>query len=172
MVDIKIHNNERNRLASIKGVNDDFSGRLYAFDLFRNLIELSDCVSVCVRRNNYIISCLEQLKVLGQELRVHDLAASNDLFEISFYFDKGKAGDELLSILVDLWFAFQQPTFFLYLQKKDSSIISNHKMTHKQSWEEISDTFTSYVVFKGAEEDVIWIGRSETLKFEMKDLRI
>ena len=117
-MDIKTHKNENNQLLSIKGVDDDYKSKKYILKLLNKLIQFAGYVLIDVKRNNYQDSSIEKLKNESTSLGILNLKVDSNLFEISFSFDYSESKEELLSVLVDLWYCFQQPVYYFLHAKK------------------------------------------------------
>jgi hypothetical protein len=167
-MDIKIHKNENNQLLSIKGVDYDYQSKQYIFKLLNKLIQLAGYVLIKVRRNNYEHSSIDKLKKEGTSLGIKNLKVDSNLFEISFNFNTAKPKQELLPLIVDLWYCFQQPVYYFFTNEDSLEYNNEILLNNNFSWKEVVDLSSSYVMFKGAEEDVIWIGKSDELDFEIE----
>lgn len=166
-MDIKTHENENNQLLSIKGVDYDYQSKQYILRLLMKLSKCASCVLIHVKRNNYKDSAIDILKKEGTALGITNLEVDSKLFEISFSFNPTKSKEELLPILVDLWYCFQQPVFYFFTDEKQPEHYNKALLNDNLSWKEVVNLSNSYVMFKGAEEDVIWIGKSDDLKFHI-----
>lgn len=80
-------------------------------------------------------------------------------FEISF--SSANPNKSLFEFLPMIWFAYEHVSFSFFIENEIEFD------TKRKSWEEITSRFKSYMLFKGAEEDVIWIGKSNDLKFDL-----
>lgn len=165
MIDIKTHKNENNQLLSIKGVDYDYQSKQYILRLLIKLIQFTGYVLIHVKRNNYKDSAIDKLKKESTALGIINLKVDPILFEISFNFNSSKSKEELLPILVDLWYSFQQPVYYFFTDEKELECHNEVLLSNNLSWKEVVDLSNSYVMFKGAEEDVIWLGKSEELEF-------
>jgi len=165
MIDIKIHKKENNQLLSIKGVGSDYSSRQYLIGLLNKLRQFTGYVLIHVRRNNYNDSSIERLKKEGEILGIRNLKIESNLFEISFDFNETEVKEDLLFILVDLWYCFQQPVYYFFLNEENSKLNYKNILNKNLSWKETVELSNSFVMFKGAEEDVVWIGKSDNLEF-------
>lgn len=122
----------------IKGLSGLINGRLY----------------VGVSRPNYDVAVLiEQLKAVNVG---NDSFKYTD-FELLFY--TNNIDDHLVEILLLLWFAYEHTAFCFFVKEEIEFDIK------RKSWYEITTSFKSYVLFRGDEEDVVWIGKSDELKF-------
>jgi hypothetical protein len=157
MKELKIHNNEKGNLLSIKPVDDTYSDRSYFIIIITTLFALTKgCFHVQASRPNYnTIDLAIQLKgILSSNcnFRYTD-------FEISFC--NTKAEENLLEFLPLIWFAYEHISISFFIENKIEIDIK------RKSWDEITKSSKSYVLFKGVEEDVIWIGKSSELEFDL-----
>lgn len=167
-MDIKTHKNENNQLLSIKGVDYDYQSKQFILKLLNKLIQFAGNVLIQLRRNNYEDSSIDKLKKEGVSLGVKSLKVDSNLFEISFNFNAAKSKEELLPLIVDLWYCFQQPVYYFFTNEERLEYYNEILLNNNLSWKEVVDLSNSYVMFKGAEEDVIWIGKSDELEFDLE----
>lgn len=167
-MDIKNHKNENNQLLSIKGVNYDYQSKQYILKILNRLIQSAGYVLIHVKRNNYKHYSIDKIRNEGEFLGITNLKVESNLFEISFNFNHCKSKDELLSVLVELWYCFQQPAYYFFTDEEALGNNNEIILKNNLSWKEVIDLSNSYVMFKGAEEDVIWIGKSDELEFDIE----
>jgi len=67
----------------------------------------------------------------------------------------------VINLLPLIWFHYQHVAFSFFRSS------GNKFITKVMSWKDITQKETSYVMFKGAEDDVVWIGKSKELKFDL-----
>jgi hypothetical protein len=168
MIDIKIHHTEKNQLLSIKGIDlEDDTSKHFFSELLGKLFRRFKYVLVHVSRNNYFDSSIDELVTHEKQLGIKKLAVAPDLFEISFQFDENVEEQKILSILVDLWFAFQHSVYYFLLNKDDLGLYSEKLLKEHFSWKEVTELLDTFVMFRGVEDDVAWIGKSNSLDFEI-----
>jgi hypothetical protein len=158
MKDIKVHNIKN--LMSIKSVEDNLTDRKY-FESIVTLLysQASENVSIEASRPNYnIISLTAELKSILKDYG--ELNYSNS--EISFYVNSIKPN--LLEFLPQIWFAYEHVSLCFF---KNVDLGLDLGLSRKP-WFEITENFSSYVLFKGIEEDTLWIGKSEELEFNIR----
>jgi hypothetical protein len=158
MKELKIHNNEKGNLLSIKAVENIYSDKNYFIFIISSLFALTKgCFYVEASRPNYDTNDLViQLKgILNSNcnFRYTD-------FEISFW--NTKVEEKLLEFLPVIWFAYEHISFCFFTENKIEIDIK------RKSWYEITKGSKSYVLFKGVEDDVIWIGKSNELEFDLE----
>ncbi|AQX02277.1 hypothetical protein [Elizabethkingia anophelis] len=83
-----------------------------------------------------------------------------DSFETR-YINNNFKNIETLNILPELWFAFEHINICFTNDK-----VININDYYRKHWYEIANMVESYIVFKGVEEDVVWIGKSDNLEFK------
>ncbi|RFM27926.1 hypothetical protein [Deminuibacter soli] len=159
MKEVKEHNDKNGCLISIKSVKDTDADRLY----FINVISrLSDSVKgysyFQFSRPNYNVSdIIKELRIIQH---TNDkLSCSDDYFECVFVCTEISVS--LLRCLSLIWFAFDHCAFCLF---DTPSIPLN---IDRQSWYYITSMSRSFVVFKGAEDDVVWIGKSNSIEYPL-----
>jgi hypothetical protein len=159
MKDLKIHNNAGGNLLSIKSVVDVYSDREYFINLILTLSSETGYLYINASRPDYDDpSLLEKLKlVLGNK----DNFSYNN-FEITF---EGKIlNQEIVNLLPTIWFHYQHVSFTF---SHNRAIKFNIKML---PWYGVTAKVSSYVFFKSAEDDVVWIGKSKELKFDFQNI--
>lgn len=160
MKELKIHSKEKNNLLSIKPIDDNYLDKNYLISIIRSLFTLTKgCFYVEVSRPNFDTS---YLALELQSILDRDSGFRYTAFEILFY--SKHINEELLKVLSVLWFSYEHVSF-CFLKKSESEIDLKRK-----SWYEITEKFESYVLFKGVEEDVIWIGKNKKLKFDLETI--
>jgi hypothetical protein len=101
--------------------------------------------------------------LINQLNRVNSIANSmnvqKDFFEINFTCKRDDINNDLFWRLSELWFCFQHVSFVM-VSKKGKFNFQNRLM-----WNKITDIVSCFVLFKGVEEDVVWIGKSDGLTF-------
>ena len=166
MTNVKVHGKFDNQLLSIKGVDPNYSGKIYLQNVLNVLIQNSHCTLIHVRRNYYEDHNLKRLASQVRNLLVEDIRIEDDLFEISFHFSKDQLTGDVLWILIDLWFSFEQPAFFFLKETGSLEVNYERFLTESLSWSQIANIASSCLMFKSVEEDVVWIGKSSDLSFD------
>lgn len=157
MKELKIHSNEKGNLLSIKPVDNTYSNRSYFIFIITTLFALTKgCFYVEASRPNYntndLLIQLKEVLSSNCNFRYTD-------FEISFW--DTKAGEKSLAFLPSIWFAYEHISVSFFVENNIEIDIK------RKSWDEITESSKSYVLFKGVEEDVIWIGKSNDLEFDL-----
>jgi len=157
MRELKIHSNEAENLLSIKPVGNTYSDRNYLIFVITTLFTLTKgSFYVEASRPNYDTTDLvKQLKEILNGNR--SLRYTN--FEI-LYWDT-KVDKKVLETLTTIWDAYEHVSFCFFTENKTEIDVK------RKPWYEITTSSKSYVLFKGAEEDVVWIGKSNELKFDI-----
>ncbi|MNK15202.1 hypothetical protein D3C87_333370 [compost metagenome] len=155
MKDLKIHNNADGNLLSIKSVVDIYSDREYFINLILKLSFETGYFYINASRPEFDeASLLEKLKLV---LDNKDNFSYNN-FEITF--EGTILNQEIGNLLPSIWFNYQHVSFTF---SHNRAIKFNIKML---PWYDVTAKVSSYVFFKGAEDDVVWIGKSKELKFD------
>ena len=155
-------NNLINNLYSIYPVSNLYSDKQFLLSVIANLHALaSEQIFLYANRPTYEIDPkgINDLISMNSD-RFDNLTIENDAFEISFSSNKEKCTEELFEVLIDLWFAYEQPSIHFFKTNQDKFPIK------RDAWYEITERSSSYIMFKGPEENVVWIGKSETLKLD------
>ena len=167
MRDLVLYKDYQNNLCSIKSIENDFSGRLYFLNLLRRLTSnLNIILYANVLRPYYEVEkTVAKINALRGEL--FELKISDDFFEISFHVIQSNMSDNILELIVELWFEFEQPLFVIAIDEEPAKVlrIINNRFI---KWNDITETIEAYTIYRGAEEDVVWIGKSDELEFEIE----
>lgn len=156
MRDIKVHKKENNNLCSINFLRDGNLDDSFLERLFLSLSNLAvGNIYVEMSRPNYSIDSIVHL--LEEETTVKNLFI--DHFELSFYHSAHSLNDHLLTALIECWHAFEHSLICFSFGSKDVLFPKN------KSWQEYIEYYTCFVAFKGAEENVVWLGKSTNLDF-------
>jgi hypothetical protein len=160
MKDFKIHSQHRGNLSSIKSVEDTYSDKSYLLALFARLQCLTIDSFFCLEasRPNYALPDLEgQLKMIPVNKETDFKMTKFELF-----FCHKKIPTELFELLPEIWFAYEHVALlFFYEGRPDFEI-------KRKPWYDTTSKSKSYVLFKGIEEDVIWIGKNPELVFDFE----
>ncbi|MBB2950106.1 hypothetical protein [Sphingobacterium sp. JUb56] len=156
MKEHKIHSNEGGNLLSIKSFENTYSDRNCLINAILNLSEKMGYFYINASRPDYTDS--ELLSKLNLVLNDKKNFIYNN-FEISF--EGTNLNEEVINLLPLIWFHYQHVAFSFFRSSGKKFI------TKGMSWKDITQKETSYVMFKGAEEDVVWIGKSKELKFDL-----
>jgi len=159
MKEINIYNKDELTLCAIKPVRDVYSDKMYLISLIEKYYSLTGAllyIDVC--RPNYDVSKI--VRGLGKVPAVaKTLAIDDNFFSISFMYKEKLVENDLLYILSEIWFAFEQGLFSFFTDK-DVAIPPK-----RSSWKKIVTHSSSFVMFKGVEEDVVWVGKSNDLEW-------
>lgn len=158
MKDLKIHNKEKGNLISIKPIANIHSDRQYLASIIISLLNLTKgCLYIEASRPNYNVNdIIEDLK----RIFINNDSFKSNFFEVSFFCHE--INDALLSILSEIWFAYEHTAYCFFV---DDKIEFNVK---RKAWYEITSRIDSFVMFRGIEEDVLWIGKSNGLEFNIE----
>lgn len=157
MKELKIHSNENGNLLSIKHFDKNYSDRNYFISIIESLINLTNGVfyTEASRPNYDITDLLRQLKgILSDNCNFR-----NTDFEILFWC--WEMGEKVLGILPTIWDAYEHVSLCFFIENTIEIDIK------RKPWYEITTRSKSFVLFKGVEEGVIWIGKSNELKFSL-----
>lgn len=155
MKDVVLHIGYNNNLMSVKPIDDIYSDRKY---LSAVIFSLADSAkrTICVdtSRSNYEISNSYKSILSSQEFSYGALDWNN----LSFCCDN-TAINSLQALLVEMWFAFEYSAYYFFVDK-----VPDYNF-RRMAWSKVVNDTLGYVIFKGAESNVLWIGKSQTLGF-------
>lgn len=147
------------QLISIKPVEDNTAGIKYLSNIIQNLLKVADGgLYVYYCRPNYSVpSLIVRLKGMLKESNIPFIA---DDFELSFVCNATLLSSGFVNLLSTIWFAFEQSSICFLSEKA-----INDNGLKRKAWNEITSMMKSYVMFRGMEENVLWIGKSMDLEF-------
>lgn len=159
MKEVNIHDRWDSNLCSIKSVEDIHSDRMYIISLVESFYNMTGrLLYVDVSRPNYDVNdIIEHINRI--QSNICDLFIGPNYFELSFAIDKDKIVNEVFYVISELWFAFEHPCFCFFLEEKN--LLFNKRST----WYDTTEKTLSFVMFKDAEEDVVWVGKSRDLEW-------
>jgi hypothetical protein len=162
MADINSHGQN---LFSIADIEDTFGRRSQLRALINKVLSLASSVHIEAKRPVFQPSLSYRLinDIAGQ---IENLELADDLFSLSFDYVAREQNDQVLKLLLELWFDYEQP-FFCFFQAASNE---KRKIEPKMTWKEVIALEPCLVMFKSAEENVIWIGKSETLDIDFKSI--
>lgn len=157
MKEIFYYENNDYNLCSIKRLEPFYSDKRYLIGLISKILKLTGHLLITAQRPYYDVdSLMKRLRLLSHKL--YELKVSSDFFSLSFSHSSADVDDDVLILISDIWFQYEQPMFCF-------SLDSNVSFSRRGSWDEITKQWRSYVFFKGTQEDVLWIGKSSELEF-------
>jgi hypothetical protein len=166
MRNIVVYVNKNDNLCSIKPVEHDFSGYNYLIKLLEYLSDnLNSIIYVNVSKPYYETQELVNRLKSFQEI-LFELYISDDLFEISFYVSKSNLSCDIIKLLTDIWFEYEQPFFILTSSEVSNADILNLINNRRTKWYHVTSCINAYVMYKEVEQDVVWIGKSSDLNFK------
>ncbi|HFI4796666.1 TPA: hypothetical protein ACGQK4_002391 [Elizabethkingia anophelis] len=118
------------------------------------------CLFIECSRPTYDYDLNDLNNEIKNSIRDKDIYFSSNTSEIR-YSDNDFKNNEILDILPKLWFAYEH-LCFRFTNVKNNNINDYYR----KPWYEIANMVESYIVFKGIEEDVVWIGKSDNLEFK------
>lgn len=161
MKDIVVYNKEHQNLCSIKPVEDIHPDRMYILSLIDSCFnEKEGLLYIEASRPNYDVTDLVKQLITFQP-DITNLSIHADHFELSFMVAKDKMCNDLLYLIPRLWFAFEHTSFCVFLNKKNCSI------RKRTAWYEITNRIPAFIMYRGIEEDVVWIGKSDHLMWPL-----
>ena len=157
MKEIIVYNNHNANLSSIKSIEDNYSDKSYMHEIMENLYNLTGgTIYIHAIYDNYDLTTITS-GISKSIDKISNLLHSNNFNEISFECDI--LDYNLYELIKEMWFAYEQMILIFFSNKKEKFD------GNKVSWEKVTLENNCFAIFKGIEEDVIWIGKSENLKF-------
>jgi hypothetical protein len=160
-------NSSSETLFSIAEVNDSFNGRYKVRGLINKIMPSTSFIYAEARRPSFQPSVSYALikRVSGQ---IKHLNLSEDLFSVSFDYLTRENNEDIVQLLAELWFDYEQP-FFSFFQ----SILEDEKkekIKPTMMWDEVAEIAPCFVLFRSAEENVIWVGKSKAVTVDLKGI--
>lgn len=111
MKEIAIYNIHNANLASIKSVEYNYSNKVFIFSLVKDLFTLTKgTLFIHARIHNYYLAD----STVNKLSKMNGLITSGYKFsEISFIFNDKDLNNNLLDLLYEIWFAYEQVIFFV-----------------------------------------------------------
>ena len=157
MKEIIVYNNHNANLSSIKSIEDNFSDKNYLSTIMENLYKLTGgTIYVHSIYDNYDLTTITS-DISKNIDKISNLLHSNNFNEVSFECDT--LDDTLDKLIKKMWFAYEQMILVFFSDNKEKFD------GNKVSWEKVTLENNCFAMFKGMEEDVIWIGKSSNLTF-------
>jgi len=158
MKDIRIHSNHANNLCSIKPINQMYEDKIYLIYLFENLYKLTGCLYVALNRPNYPKGQFaKRFEKYNNIINYTNLDVMDD--EMSFIYNEKEINRDLFLTIVEMWFEYEQP-FFCFIRGANPSFI-----TRQMAWYDVTNNYAAFAIFRGPEEDVMWIGKNSNFSF-------
>jgi hypothetical protein len=159
MRDISFHNKNN---CSIAGIS-----KYIIRDILNRMLATTKSVVATVERPYYKIelSINSISNILGN---IEELKIADNLFSVSFIYDVIEDNSKFIETFIDIWFEYEQPCFCFFVSKQSSEVCKHwfdDKNRFRYYVNEIVDKSPCYVIYKGIEEDVMWIEKSKTLEF-------
>ncbi|NQX86047.1 MAG: hypothetical protein HRT67_09100 [Flavobacteriaceae bacterium] len=155
------HNTE---LLSIKSINNSvWEDKIIFKMLLKKIFVNNDNILATFKNLVYFHSNLQKrlLQIINYETFIksnYDSCFS----EISFYLKISNIDDKSLEIINELWTIYEQPSLLIYNENEDDKKLARkEKSIFLIPWKEITSTLDSIILFRGIEEDVLWIGKSK-----------
>ncbi len=98
---------------------------------------------------------------LRSKIEFNDFYISPNNFELKFWSECGLIDSEYL--LYDLLNIFEHGAIIF------TNNLSLRKIANIEYWKNITEMNESIIIFKGVENDVIWLGKSKELNFDFKE---
>lgn len=158
-------NSKSEFLFSIAGVNDSFNGRYQVRELIYHILRTTAFIRVEAKRPFFQPSVSYALlkRVSGQ---IEHLNLPKDLFSVSFDYSVLEDNDDIVQLLAELWFDYEQP-FFSFFQ---SLLDKEKKIEPKMTWKDVTEMALCFVMFRSVEEDVVWVGKSKDITIDLKGM--
>lgn len=161
MKNVNYHNEN---LCSIAGFENTFFGESIIREILGKLFQKTNIVIAEIQRPYYEPELLKK-SIIDISSEVENLKIDEDWFSISFDYHAKEDNDKFIELFIDIWFGYEQPTFSFFVTAQEKKSYQNLIIGNRMSWRDITDISSSYVLCKGIEEDVMWIGKSKNLKF-------
>lgn len=162
MKDVYLHNKN---LCSIAGVENTFLGKYIIRDVLNKILPNTTLIIAEAQRPYYKPE-LSVVSINNISSEFENLKIDEDLFSLSFNYYTKENNDSFIQVFLDIWFEYEQPAFSLFLSGQEMQSYKNLKIDRRMSWKDITALLPCYVLSKGIEDDVIWIGKSDVLQFD------
>jgi hypothetical protein len=162
MKEIFVYQQYAGNLRPIKSVSNTLSDRNYLIALIEYLFSATGgYLYVEMSRPNWntdrIKNRLQEISFISDGLQMSD-----EDFELSFSCKEKPLDASFLYLLPEIWFTFEHGVFCFFVDAESPM------PTRRSSWNKITEFASAFVMFRGPEEDVVWIGKSEDLAFNFR----
>lgn len=162
MKDIHYHSEN---LCSVAQIENSFSGKYILRDILNRILRNTVLVIASIERPFHTVqSSIVTISQIYSELR--DLIIDENLFSISFKYYTKENNDEFINTFLEIWFEYEQPTFSFFVIGQNIKTYNTLEINRRMNIEQIASLSPCYILCRGIEEDVIWVGKSENLKFD------
>lgn len=161
MKDVYLHNEN---LCSIAEIENTFSGRSFIREVLNKILPNTTLVIGQAQRPYYEpVLSIKSMNILS---KFEKLDIDQDLFSLSFHYYTKERNDDFVQVFLDVWFEYEQPAFSFFLSGQEKQLYNCLAIYRRMSWKDITGLAPSYVLCKGIEEDIMWIGKSNILQFD------
>ena len=160
MKDLNYH---KSNLVSVKSItNQIWEDKIFFKNLLKHFLEDRKHILMIGRlsylpiKDSFIRNVLELIP--KKNVTINEKESNH----VSFYYSVDPANDNLHELINDFWIIYEQPALIITDNIEAYLSINLERM----SWVDLcSVTESAYVLFRGIEEDVLWVGKSYALKF-------
>ena len=158
----KKHNNN---LVSISFEGNDYHIRSFIRNVFEKLLDTSNYSIIETRRPYHgVEKTISKMDIVLDYLK--DISCDKYFNEMSFLYDRNKLMDfDFIELCVEVWFEYEQPCFVFSNLENDKSGNNINPMMKNLKWDKKINYYKGYILFRGVEENVIWIGKSLDIEF-------
>lgn len=167
MKDIKVHNNI---LLSIKPIiMDVYYDRQYFKDIIIEYIKISKTIYVgAMRPEQKTKNLIENIRKVIPKTDMF-ISHHRELNEIALFIEITEMNiniqDNVIDIILNIWTIYEQPALVFSINNQFSIEERTLLASNRLSWEKTVNLTSSYMIFKGVEDDVLWISKSSNLVF-------
>jgi hypothetical protein len=166
MKEINIYINKHNNLCSIKSIENQYSDILYFQYLFQRILKVSNLVTVQVRRPyNKVDDVVNKVNNIAEKINYLKIEHKN--IALSFSYNVITDNEDFIEVCSSIWFGYEQPAFCFFSESITNDDINYILDNQMLAWYDITKLFSCFMVFRGIEEDVAWIGKHRNLTYDM-----
>lgn len=164
MKDIYYHKNEN--LCSIGRIGDTISGKSIIREVLNVILPKTELVFAKIERPNY--ESMPSIKSVAEiSSEIEELKFPEEGYSMTFKYYPKADNDNFIKTLSRLWLDHEQPTFSFFLPGQEPQFYKDLHVGRQLAWDEVTALAPCYIVYKGIQEDVLWIGWSDNLEFEL-----
>jgi hypothetical protein len=144
-------------LCSIAQIENSFSGKYILRDILNRILRNTFHIIATIERPFYTVqSSIAAISNTSSELE--NLNIDEKLFSISFKYYTKENNDDFINLFLEVWFEYEQPTFSFFTTGQNTETYKNLEVHRRMNVEQITALSPCYVLFRGIEEDVLWVG--------------
>jgi len=156
-------------MLSVAGISCDLAGALLFRELVGRILNQTSTVFVWAQRPFFDVT-ISRGAIAGIADQIEHFTCEGDSFRLSFMFDVKADNAAFSDVLLRIWREYEQPFICFYKSPVPAESCTSLLREKDQRWsvtlEKISSISDCYSLFRSVEDEVVWIDKSDSLRFE------